>query len=810
MGKMFTRQKCLEILMTDPKQNLQGSMTTYQTEFALQLSSEDTEESLPCQAAMTVQHRPPPPPAGPSDMQRVLDMLEHPDGEHFFRLKIQGSLLCRVIQRPAGEVAQIILPPSVQQRAMELSHDSRGHQGPERTLKQLQDRCFWPGMSSDVFDYCRRCARCQAAKTSASKVQHPPGHLVARAPLEMVAMDFTRLEMSSDGYEDVLVITDVFTKWVVAVPVKDQTAETVVRVLLDHWILNFGAPLQLHSDQGRNFESRLVSLLCHHYGIHKSRTTPYHPAGNGVCERFNATMHQLLRTLPEVNKATWPKHLKELVYFYNTTPHSTTGHSPFALLYGRAPTLPLDVLFPSQSHQDHCPSPDSYLQRHLEYLSHLRQTVSQRVEQASRDPDSVGHTEIKAADLVLLRNHPLGRNKIQDRFSSNPYHVLSVPDSEPGPFVIQRDNERPRCVPSEQIRKLPPTCTESRGTMKNHAVSPEAGSTSGVNEKIGIPPTVRNIVTTTAKQFLKLGEAELRESLAVPVDLNVISPELSQLGITKTTLENPPALQTFAITNKAVVDFEIYRVQALLPKSLTIQWLQRHTDISGAALQCAINSAIKAYNGFLKNKQRRPDQLDMFLTGEFSASSAAPPVTYPATPAPLPPVTVPAPLPPVTVPAPLPPVTVPAPLPPASVRHGVNKARVPKPLTLSPPKKGPDCVKCTDYVSQVAALKDIIKELKGDNQQLAQDLKRSADEIIHLKNNFKTAEDRQAIKRERERSKFAEKTKLIKESCNSLAVELSQIKYENENFRSLSNACEKGLQSTEKELREGVIFLAGM
>ncbi|RUS83572.1 hypothetical protein EGW08_008678 [Elysia chlorotica] len=232
---------------------------------------------------------------------------------------------------------------------------------------------------------------------------------------------------------------------------------------------------------------------------------------------------------------------------------------------------------------------------------------------------------------------------------------------------------------------------------------------------------LRNIVTMTAKQFLKLGEAELGEFLAVPVGLNVISPELSQLGITKTTLENPPALQTFAITNKAVIDFETYRVQALLPKSLTIQWLQRHTDISGAALQCAINSAIKAYNGFLKNKHRRPDQLDMFLTGEFSASSAAPPVTYPA------------------APAPLPPVTVPAPLPPAPVRHGVNKARVPKPLTLYPSKKGPDCVKCRLRSRQVAALKDIIKELKGDNQQLAQDLKRSADEIIHLKNNFKTA-----------------------------------------------------------------------
>ncbi|KAK3750665.1 hypothetical protein RRG08_023031 [Elysia crispata] len=140
----------------------------------------------------------------------------------------------------------------------------------------------------------------------------------------MVALDFTHLQMSRDGYEDVLVITDVYTKWVVAIPVKDQSADTVVKALIGHWIVNFGAPIQLHSDQGRSFESHLVNLQFHHYGIHKSRTTPYHPAGNGVCERLNSTMHQLLKTLPEHDKAAWPKRLKELVNFYNTTLHSFT------------------------------------------------------------------------------------------------------------------------------------------------------------------------------------------------------------------------------------------------------------------------------------------------------------------------------------------------------------------------------------------------------------------------------------------------------------------------------------------------------
>ena len=189
---------------------------------------------------------------------------------HLPRLRISDSLLCRVIQRPAGEIQQVILPPSVRQQAMQLGHELRGHQGPESTLAQVHERCFWPGMSADVLNHCRSCQQCQVVKAPTSGVHHSPGHLAAHAPLEIVAIDFTR-------YEDVLVITDVFTKWVVAVPVRDQSAETVLCVLIDEGILNFGVTTQLAelpSDQGRNFESRLVG---HHYGIHKSRNPPPPP-----------------------------------------------------------------------------------------------------------------------------------------------------------------------------------------------------------------------------------------------------------------------------------------------------------------------------------------------------------------------------------------------------------------------------------------------------------------------------------------------------------------------------------------------------
>ena len=158
--------------------------------------------------------------------------------------------------------------------------------------------------------------------------------------------------------------------------------------------------------------------------------------------------------------------MKELVYYYNTTRHRSTGHSPFTLLYGRAPTLPLDHLLNRQVEEKHCPPPGSYLQRHLEYLDHLRRAVPGASQPSPAEDQLLGHTVVKEGDLVLLRSHPLGRNKIQDKYKEEPFRVVSVPREEPGPFVIQRDGETPRCVSAGEIRKFntpPPQVVRNRG-----------------------------------------------------------------------------------------------------------------------------------------------------------------------------------------------------------------------------------------------------------------------------------------------------------------------------------------------------------
>ena len=361
--------------------------------------------------------------------------------KHLNHLVIKENILYRIIKNPV-EKELLILPSCLKNKVLKALHDDAGHQGIERTTELVKSRCYWPNMSKDITSYCKKCQRCLLSKESYPKLKTTMKHLLASEPNELVCMDYTILDKASDGTENVLVITDAFTKWTVAIPTRDQTAKTVAKALLHHWLYTIGIPKRLHSDQGRNFESKIIQQLCNIFGIEKTRTTAYHPQGNSQCERYNRTLHSLLKTLGDEKKKSWPKHLPSLTFSYNITPHASTGYSPYFLLFGKHPRLQIDNYLNLPSTPGTTPSgqEETYVLEHHKILTEAHELALRKLEEKARKR-KLRHGgkdhHLQPGAKVFVRKRVLGRNKIQDFWESVPYQVLQTIDSNDMVYKIK-------------------------------------------------------------------------------------------------------------------------------------------------------------------------------------------------------------------------------------------------------------------------------------------------------------------------------------------------------------------------------------
>ena len=251
---------------------------------------------------------------------RRLASYEDPDVRKFMKdwdkLNIKDGVLYRKTNINGLDYNQLVAPKAVQKIILKALHDDQGHQGRDRTAWLVKTRFFWLRMNHDIEMKVRQCNRCILQKTRPI----PAAELVnitSTAPMDIVCIDYLSLEMSKGGYENVLVITDHFTRYAQAFPTRNQTAQTTARILYDNFIVHYGFPCKLHSDKAQNFESKVIQHLCKAGGIKKTRTTPYHPMGNGQVERFNQTLLRMLGTLDNSKKSDWKSYVPSLVHAYN-------------------------------------------------------------------------------------------------------------------------------------------------------------------------------------------------------------------------------------------------------------------------------------------------------------------------------------------------------------------------------------------------------------------------------------------------------------------------------------------------------------
>uniref|UniRef100_A0A3B3R4V1 Gypsy retrotransposon integrase-like protein 1 n=1 Tax=Paramormyrops kingsleyae TaxID=1676925 RepID=A0A3B3R4V1_9TELE len=343
------------------------------------------------------------------------------------RLQLRKGVLYRRRQNGPNVTFQLVLPEKLRAIAFQSLHHDMGHMGVERTVDLIRSRFYWPKLFATIERLIKTCERCVRRKTPPERAA-PLMNIKTCRPLELVCMDFLSLEPDRSNTKDVLVITDHFTKYAVALPTPNQRARTVAKCLWEHFIVHYGFPERLHSDQGPDFESKTIKELCDITGIKKVRTTPYHPRGNPV-ERFNRTLLQMLGTLSQPDKLHWKDFVKPLVHAYNCTKNDVTGFSPYELMFGRQPRLPVDLAFGLPV--------DTNTQSHSQYVSDLKHRLEESYKIATanakknadrnkiRFDKRVVDSTIEEGDRVLVRNVKLrGRHKLANKWEDDVYVVL--------------------------------------------------------------------------------------------------------------------------------------------------------------------------------------------------------------------------------------------------------------------------------------------------------------------------------------------------------------------------------------------------
>ena len=264
-----------------------------------------------------------------------------------------------------------------------------------------------------------------------------------------MCIDFTKVDPSKDSKENILVLTDAFTKLSQAFVTPNQKAITVTKILVDKWFYTYGTPAHIHSDKGHSFDNEIMSHLYAMYRVEQSTTMPYNPHGNAPTERLNHALIGLLKSLQKEQKSNWLLHLPSLVFVYNAMPHDTTGYQPYELMFGcKAPTMCNSWLRLANYNDKFLQSKCTWVNQHHELILAMNRQALKRMKMSGGKsvPWAGGKAlNILIGNLVLLCDHPKGWNKIQDNYK-NELFVMESQHQDPNVYTIKPLNGKcPMC-----------------------------------------------------------------------------------------------------------------------------------------------------------------------------------------------------------------------------------------------------------------------------------------------------------------------------------------------------------------------------
>ena len=312
----------------------------------------------------------------------------------------------------------IVLPQLYQTELLFRSHDQMGHQGIDKVYQRILKRFEWPGMKKACEKWVTTCLSCQQVKDP-RKLRFPLQSIESSEFNEVVQIDHQKICMTDNGYYQVLVMIDHFTKFAEAVPCITASAEETCDHLINTWIARHGCPMTFQSDNGTAFVGELTKELMRRSQVAQAHSTTYHPQTNGLVERQNRTLVSMLRVYCSRYMTDWDRYLPQVMGAYNSTQHSTTGVSPHMMLTGHEKSLPLTFFYPE--YEGKKTSPQVYVRdviRRQQELNDLCRRNTQQAQARQRkkfDKKAAGAKAYSVGDYVWVFQNvipPKGTKKL--------------------------------------------------------------------------------------------------------------------------------------------------------------------------------------------------------------------------------------------------------------------------------------------------------------------------------------------------------------------------------------------------------------
>lgn len=422
--------------------------------------------------------------------QLIQAQMEDEQLKPFWRNKkrfiVQHGLLYRINTensktKRARTYQQLVIPSSMREEIMRLNHDDifAGHLGLDKTYNRIQNKFWWPKCYRDVKHWVESCMDCCSKKNPKIKSFGEMVSIPVGEPFEMVGVDVVGpLPESNDGNKYLVVFTDYLTKWPEAFAVPSQDALTIAKLLVEEIICRHGAPKKLLSDRGKNFLSDLIKDITKIMGIKKLNSTAYHPQTDGLTERFNKTLIQILSMYVSKNQKDWDTFLPFALFAYRTSIQDSTKEMPFYLMYGREPNLPYDITSITGEIAQKM-NPEKYLSKMISNLEESRRLARENIiisqHKQKRNYDNKGKpNKFEPGDLIWLWK-PSMKKGLAKKFIhqwNGPYMVLERINDRNYRISHQNNKKKTQIVHISRMKKfidpnISPTMTKSAENEQN-------------------------------------------------------------------------------------------------------------------------------------------------------------------------------------------------------------------------------------------------------------------------------------------------------------------------------------------------------